>query len=75
MAPATNCYDDLPDCVEYQLGLLHLDYVATVRVADALGVKNLGEAALGGSPRRPCLRPSGAKVESLVRTACGAVGR
>jgi hypothetical protein len=32
-----------------------------------LRLEELYETILSGSPRRPCLRPSGAKVEALVR--------
>jgi hypothetical protein len=72
---ATDRLDDLPDCANHELGLLHLDGMAAVCVADVFRVEKLCETILSGSPRRPRLRSSGAKVESLVRTACGAVGR
>ena len=65
--PATNRLDDLPDCVDHQLWLLHLDGMAAVRVTNVLRVEKLREAILSGSPRWPCLRASGAKVKSLIR--------
>jgi hypothetical protein len=64
---ATDRLDDLADWFDYQSGLLHLDGVAAVRVADVLRVEKGREAILSGSPRRPCLRPSGTEVKSLVR--------
>ncbi len=36
MAPTPNGLDDLADCVDHQLRLLHLDGMAAVRVADVL---------------------------------------
>src|SRR4029077_9513151 len=64
---ASHRLDDLADCVDYESGLLHLDGVPAVRVADVLRVEKLREAILSGSPRRPCLRSSGAKIKSFVR--------
>ena len=64
---AADRLDDLADCIDDKLWLLHLDDVAAVRVADVLRVEKLRETFLSGSPRRPCLRASGAKVKSLIR--------
>src|SRR5262245_11707074 len=66
VAPATNCLDDLPDCVDHHLWLLHLYGVAAVRVADVFSVEKLCETIVSGSPRLPRLRSAGAKVKSLV---------
>src|SRR5690349_14416417 len=42
--------------------------MAAVCVADVFRVEKLCETILSGSPRRPRLRSSGAKVKSLVRS-------
>ena len=67
MAPATNCLRRPAGLRRPPVGVAPSDGMATVRVADVLRVENLGEAVLGGSPRRPCLRPTSAKIKSLVR--------
>jgi hypothetical protein len=42
--------------------------MAAVRLANVLCSEKFREAILSGSPRRPRLRSSGAKVKSLVRS-------
>ena len=47
MASATNCFNNLSDCVDHQLWLLLVDFVAAIRLGDVLCVRRkLGEAFL-----------------------------